>query len=167
MARCARAALWLVACSVVVTSTLRGEPPAQPKAKVEFRWLAAKPVKGVTEEKGIQTTCGPELMYPYTKPVLTNADVAGTTLTKHDFSKSGLGELYTVEFRLTDAARATLVKEAGDQPTMELAVFVDGRYSGAWYFRKVEAARFTPLAGFMRSKAEAERIVEACKAECK
>ncbi|HMP01647.1 MAG TPA: hypothetical protein PKD86_11110 [Gemmatales bacterium] len=138
------------------------EPPVKSKAKVEFRWLEVRSVRGLTDDMGIQTTCRPELMYPHVKPVLTNPDVAGTTMTEHDFSTSGLGVLYIVELRLTDKAREKLVKEAGDRPSVELAVFVEGSYSGAWYFRKAEAAEFTPSAGFI-PKAEAERIVEACK----
>lgn len=162
MAFSVKGALWLVAAMFMVASNTQAEPPVKPKAKIEFRWLSAKPIDGVTDEKGIRTTCGPELMYPYAKPVLTHADVAGTFLKKHDFTGSGLGEQYSVEFRLTGAGLNKLVNEAGDR-ALELAVFVDGRYWGATCFRKAETNKFTPMAGFMASKVEAERIVEACK----
>lgn len=164
-----RIALGLAVCVTIVVTTHAQEPRKEEKAKVEkakveFRWLASKPAKGITEEKGIQTTCGPELLYPHLKPALTNADVDGTILKQHDFSQSGLGkELYTVDFQLSEAARKKLLTEAGDQPVMQLATFVDGKYWGTGIFRKADAAKFTPTAGFISSKTEAERIVEACK----
>lgn len=164
MACCLRVALWLVAGYALVTPGFAKDPPPPRKAKVEFRWLAAKPVKGFTEETGIQTSCAPHLLYPHLKPVLTSADVAEAVLRKHDFSKNGIpGDLYSVDFRLTDAARMTLVKEAGEQPSMLLAIFVNGRYLGTGHFEKDRADRFTPTAGFMNSKEEAEGIVEAIK----
>ncbi len=59
--------------------------------------------------------------------------------------------------------RKKLVAEAGKEPLMMLAIFVDGKYWGTGAFRQAEAEKFTPSAGFLNSKAEAERIVEACK----
>lgn len=153
----------LAVCLPCVALAADKEPPADPKAKIEFRWLSATPVPDLTEKEGIQTTCGPESMYPHLRPVLTQADVATATCSEHDFTSSGLGVLYTVEFRFTDKAREKLVRDSGDRPTRELAVFVDGAYSGAWYFRQAEAEDFKPLAGFIASKSQAERIVAACK----
>ncbi len=74
-----RLILGLVAGVVGVSSAVAqpaDKPPA--KAVVEFRWLEHSPDKALTEDKGIQTTCGPELMYPHKKPalVLTPAEVA-------------------------------------------------------------------------------------------
>ena len=161
MTWCLRVALWAAACSVVAPAS--ADEPAG-KARLQFRWLAEKPVKGLTEEKGIQTSCGPDLLYPHLKPVLTGADVAEATLKQHDFSKSGLtGEHYSVNFRLSDAARKKLVDEAGDRASMLLAIFVDGRYWGTGHFQKARADRFTPSAGFFSSRAEAERAVEAAR----
>lgn len=153
----------LAVCLPCVALSADREPPAEPKAKIEFRWLSATPAADLTEKEGIQTSCGPELMYPHLRPVLTHADVAAALCKEHDFTASGLGVLYTVEFRFTDKAREKLVRDSGDRPTRELAVFVDGAYSGAWYFRQAEAGEFKPLAGFISSKSQAERIVAACK----
>lgn len=144
-------------------------PPEKPvagpvKAKIEFRWLEGKAVKGLTQDQGIQTTCGDERSYPHLVPVLTNTDLAGATMTHHDFSANGLSNnLYMIQFRLTDAARKKLVEACGEAPGKELAVFVDGRYWGTSNFRKADAARFSPHAGFISSLAEAERIVDAVK----
>lgn len=149
---------WSLTVCLAAVAVARAQEPAAPKPKVEFRWLAATPAKGVTEEKGIQTTCGPELLYPHLRPVLDAADVAGAASREYDLGNLGVQHL--VEFRLTDAARAKLVKAAGDRPLMELAVFVDGRYRSAWYFRKAEAASFAPVAGSF-TKAEAGRVVAA------
>lgn len=154
-----RTTLWIAVCFVVASPILRGDPPAKPKVDVEFRWLAAKPVKGVTWEKGIETTCGPDLLYPHTKPTLTNADIAGADLVVVDFTRNGLGVMYMIDFRLTDKAREKLVKEAGNRSSAELAVFIDGSYRGAWYFQKAQADKFKPSAGFFYSKESAERIV--------
>jgi hypothetical protein len=152
-----------VLCAIAVTPALRAESPAKPKAKVEFRWLAAKPVKGVTDEKGLRWGEGPELLYPHLKPVVTNADVAGAVLKELDLSGNGLGVQYQVEIRLSGAARKKLSGEAGDRPSMLLAAFIDGQYWGTMHFQKAEAANFTPFVGFFASKAEAERVVEAFK----
>jgi hypothetical protein len=162
MTRIAQCA-FLLAAGLTAATAFGEDPKAPPKAKVEFRWLSDKPVKGLTEEKGFQTSCYPDLSYPYAKPVLTNADVAGAVLKTHDFTKNGLGVQHSVDFQLKDAALKTLVAEAGDRPSMHLAIFVDGKYWGTGHFQKAEAAKFTPFAGFIPSKAEAERIVEACK----
>jgi hypothetical protein len=91
----------LAACVALGLSHARAQDPKpkekeNPRAKVEIKWLAAKPVKGVTQEKGIQTTCGPELLYPHLEPVLTNADLASATFKEHDLTKNGLGLMYSV-----------------------------------------------------------------------
>jgi hypothetical protein len=152
---------WMVC--LFVTAAVGQEPAVAPKATVEFRWLAGKPIQGVTEEKGIRTTCWPALSYPHVKPVLTNTAVAGAVLKTYKFSTNDLSVRYMVEFQLTEAARKTLVAEAGTRATVELATFVDGQYWGTAYFRKAEVATFTPSAGLISSKAEADRIVEAFK----
>lgn len=146
-----------------VESTGHGQaPPANPKAKIEFRWLADEPIKGVTEEKGIRTSCYPELSYPYIKPILTTVDVESTDLHQVDFSGMGKPQ-YSVTLKLTEAARKKLATEAGDRPVMVLATYVDGRYAGAGFLRKGESASFAPSAGFFPDKADADRIIEACK----
>lgn len=138
-------------------------PAARPKAKVEFRWLETEPVKGLTEEWGVPVMCGPVLMYPHKQPVLTGKDVAEARLSKTDLSSSGLpSELYMVNLHLTEQARKTLVA-ACEKPERALVVLVDGKSWGVRYFRKGEAAEFVPQAGFLSSRTEAMRIVEACK----
>ncbi len=131
-------------------------PPA--KAKIEFRWLEGKPIEGLTVEKGLQTTCGDERSYPHWKPVLTNKDVTFARVLTHDLRPNGLGIVYEVEFDLTAKAAVKLVDECGNRSLRVLAVFVDGKYWSAWAFRSSEAATFAPRAGFIPSKAEAERI---------
>ena len=160
MAWRSNAVSWM-GCLLVIATAVGQQPAAAPK--VEFRWLAEKPIKGVTEENGIRTTCWPDLAYPHLKPVLTNTAVAGAVLKTYDFSTNGLSVRYMVEFQLTEAARKTLVAEAGNRETVELATFVDGQYWGTAYFRKAEVTKFTPSAGFISLKAEADRIVEAFK----
>ena len=160
-----RTLLLIASISLCTTMTVAQDKEKAPaKAKIEFRWLLFKAEKGVTEEKGLQTTCGPELMYAKLKPVLTNADVAGTTLKHHDLSKNGLGkDQYSVTFDLTKDARKTLVKDLGEAVDGQLAIFVDGKYWGTGYFKSADAESFKPFAGLMTSKAEAERMVDACK----
>lgn len=123
----------LLACSTGVATVSAQEPPARPEAKakpkVEFRWLESGPAKGLTEEKGVRTTCGPGLAYPHLKPVLTVKDVAGTRITS--FVINGFGgprESFTVHFQLTKEARKALVEACGGERRKELDVFVDGKY---------------------------------------
>jgi hypothetical protein len=159
-----RIALWLAVCSALLPAARGQEPAAKPKAKVEFRWLEGKPVKGLTEDWGVPVMCGPVLAYPHTKSVLTGKDIAEARLGEADFSSSGLpSKLYMVSFRLTEQARKTLVAECGDQQERMLVVLVDGRSWGMRCFRKAEAADFEPQAGFLSSRTEAERIIAACK----
>lgn len=146
-----------------IGSTVLAQPVEKPKAKVEFRWLEDRAIKDLTDDKGFQTTCGPELSYPHKKPVLTNADVAEATLKNHGSIMGLSGDHYTITFRLTDSAKKKLMKESGDAAYRELAVFADGKYWGTAVFRKAEVDRFEPFAGFINSKAEAERIVAACR----
>jgi hypothetical protein len=159
-----RLILGLVAGVVGVSSAVAqpaDKPPA--KAVVEFRWLEHSPDKALTEDKGIQTTCGPELMYPHKKPVLTNADVAAAEAKNHGQVMGLRGDHYTVTFKLSDAAKKTLAASAGDATVKELATFVDGKYWGTAIYRPGKTADFIPQAGFITSKAEAERIVAAVK----
>lgn len=160
-----RMALWMVAFLVVVAPALGQEQPAKPKAKVEFRWLEDKPIKDLTDEKGFQSTCWPDrLSYAHRKPVLTHKDVFGTRLNKIDFSGNGLpGDHFMIDFDLTKEAKATLVAACGEASEGALAVFVDGKYWGASFFKKASADDFAPFAGFITARAEAERIVEACR----
>jgi len=154
------------ATALVVAFTLLAsapaQEPAQPKARVEFRWLEAKPVKGLTQEKGIQTTCGDELSYPHLVPALTNKDVALTVLKNHDFSAAGLpGDHFTVTFHLTGPAKQALVAACRDKQGGVLAIYAEGRYWGTANFQKARADDFAPSAGFIPSRAEAERIAAA------
>src|SRR5262245_41375060 len=97
-----RITLWLVVCSAFVQAAPVPDPRARPKAKVEFRWLESQSVKGLTEEKGIRTTCGQELSYPHRQPVLTNKDVAEASF-RNVGSVAGLpGDHYLVSFDLTE-----------------------------------------------------------------
>lgn len=154
----------LAVLSLTAARAAADEPAAKPKAKIELRWLEGKAIKGLTQDKGIQTTCGDQLSYPHLKAVLTNKDIAGARMTENDFSKNGLpGTHIMIDFQLTEAARKTLIAEVGAASGKELAVFVDGRYWGTSNFQKASAATFAPHCGFINSKELAERIVEAVK----
>ncbi|MBY0229219.1 MAG: hypothetical protein K2W96_08085 [Gemmataceae bacterium] len=136
---------------------LLGAAPPNPPARIEFRWMEWKPVKGLTVMKGEQTSCAPDsLAYAHLKPVLGNAAVASATLNTIEWS--GVGTQHMVDFRLTDAAKKTLVAQCAGKEAL-LAVYIDGRRWGVMFFNKADAATFAPSAGFMTSKPYAERIV--------
>lgn len=158
-----RIVLWLAACAAVAPAARGQDPAGKPKAKVEFRWLENTAVKNLTDDKGIRTTCGEELSYPHKKPVLTNTDVAGASFRNHGSVMGIPGDHFMVTFRLTERAKATLAAACGDGPVKVLGVFVDGKYWSAAPVRKSKAAEFAPQAGYITAKAEAERIVAACK----
>ena len=134
-------------------------------AKVEFFWLESQPIEGLTQAKGFQISCDPDdLAYAHLKPVLTSRDVAGTKMTNSDFKVNGLpGDHFMINFELTKEAREALIAGCGDLPAKSLAVFADGKYWGLSYFRKAEADKFSPHAGFISSRITAERIVKACQ----
>ena len=160
-----RAAVWAAVAVAVVPAVGGGQPPAPAKAKIEFRWMEPRPVAGITEEAGIQTSCGPGLWYPHKTPVLTNADIAAATLTATDFNTAaGKTELFTVTFHPTEAARRKVAAAFGDAKQRDLAVYIDGRYWGTRVLGKATLAEpFTMWAGFTSSRADAERWVAACK----
>lgn len=160
MTWCTRMALGL---AVIVPAAFARVGPPNPKAKIEFRWLEGRAVKGLTETKGIQTTCGDARSYPHLQAILTNADLASARFTCTDLSAHGLGrEMCMVYFDLTAQAKVKLQAAAGPVKLKELAVFVDGRYWGTAIYRPADTARFEPFAGMM-SKTEAMRIVAALK----
>lgn len=160
-----RYALFAACVALALPRAGAQDPKAKEKdrATVEIKWLAAKPVKGVTQEKGIQTTCGPELLYPHLEPVLTNADLASATFKEHDFTKNGLSVVYTVEYTVKADARKKIVAGLGDAKVGQLAIFVDGRYWGTGIVRAGQIDEYKPFAGMMNSRAEAERAAGALK----
>ena len=106
--------------------------------------------------------CGPVLAYPHQKPVLTNADIARVSLELVDLSSSGLAKNnYMLTFHLTDEAKKKLAGACGDEPERMLTILVDGKSWGMRVYRKADAAKFFPQAGFLSSKSEAERIVRS------
>jgi hypothetical protein len=153
------------------------QPAAKSRAKVELRWVEAKPVEGLTEDKGFQTTCDPkDIAYPHKKAalVLTAAEVAEARLTKHDFSASGgLSELYSVTLNLTKKARDKLAAKCEGDESRSLTIVMDGKYLGAHRYEKdknkplipaeCRAETFTPSVGYFSSATEAERLVDAFK----
>jgi hypothetical protein len=169
--------LCLAMCFASVPVAWAWEPPIKPKAKVEFRWVEAKPIEGLTDKDGFKSTCDPDsLVYPHKKVALalTAAEVTEARLTKHDFSGSGLSsENYSVNIHLTKQARAKLAATCDGDETRNLTVVVDGKYWGVYRYEKdktkpliAEEARaetFTPSVGYFSSKAEAERLVDAFK----
>ena len=157
----------LVALAVGLTCvlTVRSEDsPDKPKVKVEFRWVEARLIQGVTEEKGIRLSCAETLSYQHKKPILTGADVTEARLTKYDFSANGIpGEQFTVAFLLTKEARQKLAADCEEVQARMLTVVIDGRNWGAWNVSKSNAAAFVPCAGFIPSRETAERIIMAFK----
>jgi hypothetical protein len=171
-----RVVLALAVCAAHVPAAVAQDPPVKPKAKVELRWVENKKIEGVTEEKGFQCSCDPkDIVYPHKKPalVLTAAEVAKVELTRHDFTKSGIGVQYTVTLHLTKEAREKLAATRDSNEMGLLTVVVDGKNWGVRRYEKdkdkkfvPEAARaetFTPDVGFFSSEAEAQRLVDALK----
>ena len=171
-----RIVLGLALCSACVPAAAGQEPPAKPKVKVELRWVEAKPIEGVTEEKGFKSSCDPDdVVYAHKKPalVLTKAEVAKVELTRHDWTKNGLGVQYTVKFHLTKEAREKLAATRDSNEMGLLTITVDGKNWGIRRYEKdknkqfvTEAARaetFLPDVGFFSSEAEAQRLVDAFK----
>lgn len=164
MALCMQLVLSVGVYSTVISVALGQERPAKPTAQVEFRWVECKPINGVTEEKGIRTSCGNTLSFLHTKPILTNVNVAETRLSKHDLSGIGFpGEHFMIAFYLKKQAKQKLIAACGDHPTRLLAILIDGKYRGAANFQKSKVADFVPYAGYISSRADAERIVKAFK----
>ena len=159
-----RIAAWLALCFFFVVLQASGQEPSdKPKPKVEFRWLESQPIPGVTEEKGIRTSCGDELSYLHKQPILTNMDVAEVRLSKIDVRQDGiLQEQFMIHFHLTAEGRQILAATCGKSGDKLLAVVIDGTYRGAPYFLKSrDASNFVPFAGYFSSKPMVERIVAA------
>jgi hypothetical protein len=118
------------------------------KTTIEFRWVEAAPVEGVTEEKGIRLTCAITLSYLHARPALTASDFASA----HVHSPSA--GFYDVYFELTPDALKRLA--ADPNRGKQLALLVDGKYKGTCYY-KPEGMRKV-----LTSSADAERVVAAC-----
>src|SRR5688500_8754176 len=89
-----RVALVLAVCVAggLVPAQEKKEPAAA-NSHVQFRWMESKHIPGVTEAKGVQTSCDPDdLSYPHLKPVLTVKDIASATLKYYDLRASNIGE---------------------------------------------------------------------------
>jgi hypothetical protein len=150
--------------------------PQENRAQVKLHWVSSKPIEGLTEKKGVPSSCDPDsLVYPHSKPalVLDLRTVSDYTLTKHDFSASGSSpENYTVRLYLTEEARKTLKESCPSDKPQTLTVLIDGKYWGLFRYEKApgdfvpeqaQADTFTPDVGFFSSKVEAERLVNAVK----
>jgi hypothetical protein len=154
----------LAVFSTTLPAAAEEAPPARPQAKIAFHWLEDRPIPDLTEAEGIRTTCGEDLSYLHKEAILTGRDVARSELKEHDFSAAGLpGKMYTVDMHLTPTAREKLAAAVGDGGQKWLAVMVDGVYQGAWVFERTQSATFVPMAGFLSSRGEAERIVDGCQ----
>ena len=135
----------------------------EPKTKVEFRWIEDNPIKNVTEEKGI-IAWENDLMYLHKNAILTSNDVAEAILSKNDLTANGIGVVYSVKLILTQAAKQKLAMAIEKSGGKRLAVVVDGNIRGATFFKdKATIDANIPSAGFLSSKSEADRIVEATK----
>ena len=149
--------------SCLAAAAVCEEPKPDPKARIAFRWLEGRSIKGVTEIKGIQTTCGDELSYPHLQPILTHRDVATARVRRHDLARTGLpSPQFDVVLQLTPQAIQKLADASGNASCRELAVFVDGEYWGTTFFRKSSMNEFVPTAGNSLSRGWAKRVVAAC-----
>lgn len=170
---CMRLAMGLAVC-LAGAAAAQGQEPAKSKARVELRWVEARPIDGLTEAKGFQSSCDPDdIVYPHKKPALslTKAEVAEARLTHHDFSASGLGHQYMVTLHLTKEARDKLAATVEGTQMRLLTVAVDGRFWGVRRYEKDKDAKFVPDqaraetflpdVGFFSSEAEAQRLVDA------
>ena len=164
MAASTRVLFFLAICATTTLPALADEPQELAAAKIAFHWLENAPIAEVTREEGFRTTCGDELSYAHLTPILTNEHVASAVLSEHDFSSAGIrGAQFSVKLHLTPEARQTLIDSLGDAPDGVLAIFVENRYWGAGYFRTESASTFVPMAGYLTSRADAQRIVDACE----
>lgn len=172
-----QAAMLLPIFCVVLASSLVAEKPKKPKVNVELKWVESRPVEGVTEETGFQTSCDPDsVKYPHVNPalVLNSTLVTEARLTEHDFSRSGLSSAnYMVTLILTKQAREKLAKACGERKGRLLTVVVDGKPWGVRRYVKDKDAQFVPEAaraesfapdvGFFSTKYDAQRLVDALR----
>lgn len=171
MSRSVRIALGLAVCFAGASSAGAADPPA--KVQVEIRWLEPKPVKDVTEDKGVLASEDPNnLVYPHKKPalVLTAAEVEKTVLKRVKF---GAGEQFMVDIHLTQKAREKLAATVEGKETRLLTITVDGHHWGVHRYEKdkdkkfvsddVRAETYRPGVGFFRSEAEAQRLIDSLK----
>jgi hypothetical protein len=151
-------ALGLVVCSASVEGQ---EPSPKPKATVELKWLEKERVEGITEEKGITTTCDPKSVeYMHKKPVfvLTAADFDEVRVVFHEVYSGILVPYYSVKLSLTKKARDRLAASCADPKGRMLAVQMDGKYLKAAVWPDVKEIDIV-----FGSKDWAERFAEALK----
>lgn len=165
----------LMASLVGVPATDAQSLPMPTKPRVELRWVESQRIDGLTEDKGIQSSCDPKSrVYPHANPalVLTSAEVASASLKHYDFSRSGSSsENYMVTLGLTKAAREKLAASVKGDETRLLTILIDGKYWGLRRYEKdpdkpfvpiqAQAETFVPEVGFFSSRAEAQRLVDA------
>lgn len=176
MARHTLGLLLLLGGLIAVPATFGQDPPAQPKVKVELRWVETKHVDGLTDEKGYQSGYTPkDIVYPHKKPamVLTTAEVAEARLTTHDYRKSGSGIHYTVTLQLTQEARDKLAATVEGTEMRLLTVRVGEKYWGLRRYEKDKDKKFVPpqaqadkfdvSIGYFSSETEAQRLVDTFK----
>jgi hypothetical protein len=177
MSRSTSALLVVCAWVIPIAPSTGDDRPAQPAVRVELRWVETKPVAGLTEDDGFQSSCDPDsIVYPHRKPalVLTPAEVAEPRLTHHDFSRSGLSsQNYMVTIELTQDARNQLAAACEGDEMRLLTVVVDGKNWGVHRYEKDKTKQFVPDAaraetfvvsvGFFSSKSDAQQLVDALK----
>ena len=139
------------------------EVVATPRAKIEFRWIEDHAIKDVTEENGV-IAWEDDLMYLHKDAILTSKDIADAILCESDLTANGIGVVYSVRLILTEGAKEKLAMTMEKSGAKRLAVVVDGNIRGATCFKdKAMIEANIPSAGFLSSKFEAERIVQAAK----
>lgn len=131
--------------------------------KIDLRWIAPKPIPGVTVDYGFQTSETGELSYLYKKPVLSHDDIESASMQKTTFgaSKTSSG-MYIVQFRLKKEALQKLAAACDKEG--RLAVMIDGRpWGNAFYIKSRDLNNFSPFTGYFQAEADAARIVAAFK----
>lgn len=121
----AKVSLYLAACAASLASAQDPAPQPRPRAKptIEFRWVESQHTAGLTDAKGIRTSCAPALSFMHSKPALTGDDFARAELRELNHGWSEVG------FNLTPEAKAKM-DAAREHHGKLLAYVIDGHYKG-------------------------------------
>lgn len=175
-----RIVVGLAACMAYLPPAVGQQPAdlAKAKAKVELRWLETRPMEGLTENEGFQASCDPGDVRLSPQEARPGAHSRrGERSPPHPASVDGCrlgraGSRHPPSHPGGPRKAGRNGRGPGDAP---LTVVVDGKYWGVRRYEKdqdkefvpgqARPATFTPHVGFFSSKAEAQRLVTAFRAE--